>query len=196
MTDEIRKQISLFLPVSDWKILRLEAARRRLPITESAGSGSDRTWTNSGVKPRPAGNWSLPTRDDGGESLVTAELSQRSFAHPVVPDRTAPRTRTATRSALAAAAARSHQRHQLSLDDRLLLADAAPRLAPLGSGLCPLPPLAERRHAQTTPRRTDAPGANPPQPIIGGRWRHSSRGGTGSAPRCFAHSQHSRKARR
>ncbi len=34
MTDEIRKQISLFLPVSDWKILRLEAARRRLPITE------------------------------------------------------------------------------------------------------------------------------------------------------------------
>jgi hypothetical protein len=34
MTDEIRKQISLFLPVSDWKILRLEAARRGLPMTE------------------------------------------------------------------------------------------------------------------------------------------------------------------
>lgn len=34
MTDEIRKQISIFLPVSDWRILRQEAARRRLPITE------------------------------------------------------------------------------------------------------------------------------------------------------------------
>jgi hypothetical protein len=34
MSDEIRKQISIFLPVSDWRVLRLEAARRRLPITE------------------------------------------------------------------------------------------------------------------------------------------------------------------
>lgn len=34
MTDEFRKQISMYLPVTDWQILRLEAATRRLPMTE------------------------------------------------------------------------------------------------------------------------------------------------------------------
>jgi len=29
-----RKQISIFLPVSDWKAIRLEAARRKIPMTE------------------------------------------------------------------------------------------------------------------------------------------------------------------
>ncbi len=28
-----RKQIAIFLPVSDWRLIRLEAARRRQPIT-------------------------------------------------------------------------------------------------------------------------------------------------------------------
>ncbi|MCA8999167.1 MAG: hypothetical protein KDA80_19355 [Planctomycetaceae bacterium] len=32
--NEIRKQISIFLPVSDWRALRQEAARRNIPITE------------------------------------------------------------------------------------------------------------------------------------------------------------------
>lgn len=31
---EIKKQISIFLPISDWKALRLEAARQQVPITE------------------------------------------------------------------------------------------------------------------------------------------------------------------
>jgi len=31
---EIRKQISIFVPVSDWRAIRLEAARQRIPITE------------------------------------------------------------------------------------------------------------------------------------------------------------------
>lgn len=31
---EIRKQISIFVPISDWRIIRQEAARRRIPITE------------------------------------------------------------------------------------------------------------------------------------------------------------------
>jgi hypothetical protein len=31
---EIRKQISIFLPVSDWRALRQEAARLGIPITE------------------------------------------------------------------------------------------------------------------------------------------------------------------
>ena len=31
---EIRKQISIFVPISDWRVLRDEAARRRIPITE------------------------------------------------------------------------------------------------------------------------------------------------------------------
>ncbi|MFG0333456.1 MAG: hypothetical protein ACF8TS_08855 [Maioricimonas sp. JB049] len=32
-TGEIRKQISFFLPLSDWKALRDEAIRQRVPIT-------------------------------------------------------------------------------------------------------------------------------------------------------------------
>ncbi|WP_437206977.1 hypothetical protein [Planctomicrobium sp. SH664] len=31
---EVRKQISIFLPVTDWKALRQEAARLQIPITE------------------------------------------------------------------------------------------------------------------------------------------------------------------
>jgi hypothetical protein len=31
---ELRKQISIFLPLSDWKAIRLEAARLRIPMTE------------------------------------------------------------------------------------------------------------------------------------------------------------------
>jgi len=30
----LRKQISIFLPISDWKAIRLEAARLRIPMTE------------------------------------------------------------------------------------------------------------------------------------------------------------------
>lgn len=32
--NRIRKQISLFVPLDDWKALRQEAARRRIPMTE------------------------------------------------------------------------------------------------------------------------------------------------------------------
>lgn len=31
---EFRKQISLFLPLSEWKAVRREAARQRIPMTE------------------------------------------------------------------------------------------------------------------------------------------------------------------
>ncbi len=31
---EHRKQISLFVPLSQWKAIRQEAARRRIPMTE------------------------------------------------------------------------------------------------------------------------------------------------------------------
>jgi hypothetical protein len=31
---KLRKQISIFLPLSDWKAIRLEAARLRIPMTE------------------------------------------------------------------------------------------------------------------------------------------------------------------
>lgn len=31
---EIRKQVSIFMPVTDWKLIRDEAARRRIPMTE------------------------------------------------------------------------------------------------------------------------------------------------------------------
>ena len=31
---ELRKQISIFIPLSDWRAIRQEAARQRIPITE------------------------------------------------------------------------------------------------------------------------------------------------------------------
>lgn len=31
---QFRKQISIFLPLSDWKAIRLEAARQKIPMTE------------------------------------------------------------------------------------------------------------------------------------------------------------------
>ncbi len=31
---ELRKQISIFIPVSDWRAIRLEAAQRKIPMTE------------------------------------------------------------------------------------------------------------------------------------------------------------------
>ncbi len=31
---ELRKQISIFLPLSDWRAIRREAARLRIPMTE------------------------------------------------------------------------------------------------------------------------------------------------------------------
>lgn len=31
---EIRKQISIFITLTDWKAIRQEAARRRIPMTE------------------------------------------------------------------------------------------------------------------------------------------------------------------
>ncbi|MCA8989903.1 MAG: hypothetical protein KDA78_19815, partial [Planctomycetaceae bacterium] len=33
-SQEMKKQVSIFLPVSDWRALRFEAARRRIPMTE------------------------------------------------------------------------------------------------------------------------------------------------------------------
>ena len=31
---QLRKQISIFLPLADWKAIRLEAARQKIPMTE------------------------------------------------------------------------------------------------------------------------------------------------------------------
>ena len=31
---QLRKQISIFVPLSDWKAIRLEAARQKIPMTE------------------------------------------------------------------------------------------------------------------------------------------------------------------
>lgn len=31
---EIRKQISIFLPLSEWQAIRMEAARNKMPVTE------------------------------------------------------------------------------------------------------------------------------------------------------------------
>lgn len=41
---EIRKQISIFVPLSDWKAIRGEAARQRIPMTELC-----RRWMKPGL---------------------------------------------------------------------------------------------------------------------------------------------------
>lgn len=40
-TVELKKQISIFVPLSDWKAIRYEAARQRIPMTELC-----RRWMN------------------------------------------------------------------------------------------------------------------------------------------------------
>ena len=49
-TAEIRKQISIFLPLSDWRAIRREAARLRIPMTELC-----RRWMQADMSrlPRP-----------------------------------------------------------------------------------------------------------------------------------------------
>jgi hypothetical protein len=42
---EIRKQISIFLPLSDWRRLRAEAIRQRRPMTELC-----RRWMEPGLE--------------------------------------------------------------------------------------------------------------------------------------------------
>lgn len=41
----IRKQISLFLPLGEWKAIRQEAARQRIPMTELC-----RRWMKPGLE--------------------------------------------------------------------------------------------------------------------------------------------------
>jgi hypothetical protein len=41
---ELRKQISLFVPLSEWKAIRQEAARQRIPMTELC-----RRWLKPGL---------------------------------------------------------------------------------------------------------------------------------------------------
>jgi len=41
---ELRKQISIFVPLSDWQAIRHEAARQRIPMTELC-----RRWMKPGL---------------------------------------------------------------------------------------------------------------------------------------------------
>ncbi len=34
LNTRLRKQISIFIPLSDWKAIRMEAARMKIPMTE------------------------------------------------------------------------------------------------------------------------------------------------------------------
>ncbi|MCA9095667.1 MAG: hypothetical protein KDA68_19440 [Planctomycetaceae bacterium] len=42
---ELRKQISIFIPLSEWRALRAEAARQKIPITELC-----RRWMTPGLE--------------------------------------------------------------------------------------------------------------------------------------------------
>ncbi len=43
-TVELRKQISIFVPLSDWRAIRHEAARKKIPMTELC-----RRWMKPGL---------------------------------------------------------------------------------------------------------------------------------------------------
>lgn len=58
---ETRKQVSIFLPISDWRELRKEAARQRVPMTELC-----RQWLQPHMERlhrRPAQEWELESPD-------------------------------------------------------------------------------------------------------------------------------------
>lgn len=44
-TREIRKQVSIFMPLSDWKAIRFEAAKQQIPMSELC-----RRWMNSDMQ--------------------------------------------------------------------------------------------------------------------------------------------------
>lgn len=54
-----RKQISIFLPLADWKALRLEAAAQRIPMTELC-----RRWMEPGLRTLRQSTESPPPRPD------------------------------------------------------------------------------------------------------------------------------------
>ena len=63
---EIRKQVSIFVPLSDWRMIRLEAARLRIPMTELCRRWLERDMgrlrRRSGVRPARFGE-SQPAAD-------------------------------------------------------------------------------------------------------------------------------------
>lgn len=64
MADEVRKQISIFLPLSEWRAVREEAARNHIPITELC-----RRWMDSEIQKLM--NRSAGTADRSAESAWT-----------------------------------------------------------------------------------------------------------------------------
>lgn len=56
---ELRKQISLFVPLSEWKAIRQEAARKRIPMTELCRQWMKPDLDNLRRHPGPR-----PTEDD------------------------------------------------------------------------------------------------------------------------------------
>lgn len=59
--NELRKQISLFVPLSQWLAIRHEAARRKIPITELC-----RRWMRPKLDALAAREQKAPARCDGG----------------------------------------------------------------------------------------------------------------------------------
>ena len=58
-----RKQISIFIPLSDWKAMRLEAAAQRIPMTELC-----RRWMEPGLRAIRQGPMTMSPRDDDHEN--------------------------------------------------------------------------------------------------------------------------------
>lgn len=58
-----RKQISIFIPLSDWKAMRLEAAAQRIPMTELC-----RRWMEPGLRSIRQGPMTMSPRDDDHEN--------------------------------------------------------------------------------------------------------------------------------
>lgn len=58
-----RKQISIFIPLSDWKAMRLEAAAQRIPMTELC-----RRWMEPGLRSLRQRATTMSAREDDIES--------------------------------------------------------------------------------------------------------------------------------
>ena len=81
-TTEFRKQISIFIPLSDWRALRAEAARRKIPITELC-----RQWMTPGIKGLPpvaeiSTASTKPTIDLGGRGDSSSSDANRHKSSP------------------------------------------------------------------------------------------------------------------
>lgn len=87
---ELRKQISMFVPLSDWRMLRAEAARQKIPMTELfrrwMGPGMEELRRDAAERASSSGEENIPKREAGScRASVSGGWSNPQFRTPVAP---------------------------------------------------------------------------------------------------------------